>query len=215
MSMDFSGTSGVMTIKNYKKSITKEQINVLPLVKFDGTIKIITNDEELGDVLKQLENEKILGFDTETRPCFKKGEGHSVSLLQLASSEKVYLFRLNFLKFPEELKRILSSAKIKKIGLAVHDDIKALQRLSSFKSGGFIDLADVSFNLKIKNRGLKSLVGIFLGRRISKAAKLTNWENKKLTRSQIEYAATDAWVPKEVYLHMVDNGIIDKNGEKI
>ena len=186
----------------FPTSITKEQINLMPLSFFKGDSIVITSDEEVELAIKELQKETILGFDTETRPVFKKGVSYPVSLLQLSTNEKAYLFRLNHINLPKTLVDILTDPKIIKVGVAIRDDVIGLQKLCPFEDESFVELATLAKKLSIKNLGLRSLAAIVLGVRISKGAKLTNWENKTLTKSQINYAATDAWIGREIYLHL-------------
>ncbi len=186
------------------KSITKEEINQLPIAQFDGPIELITDIEKTDLAVEELMKEQILGFDTETRPTFKKGDHHDVSLLQLSTDKKAYLFRLNHIKLPQSLIKLFSSPIIK-VGVAINNDLIALKALHPFTPQGFIDLADMARELKIKTLGLRSLAAIFLDIRISKSSKLTNWENEKLTHPQQVYAATDAWIGHRLYTHIKEN----------
>jgi ribonuclease D len=180
-------------------SITKDEINQLPLFEFNGEIKLIESKEDALKASHLLKAEKVLGFDTETRAAFKKGERYDVSLLQLATKETAYLFRLNKFEIIPELTAILADQEIVKTGVAVRDDIKALQKLLPFKDANFIDLADLAKEKNIKNFGLRALTGIFLKARLSKKAKVSNWERSPLTEVQISYAACDAVVGILIY----------------
>jgi ribonuclease D len=186
----------------FRSSIKKEEINELKMLKFPGKIHLVTNTEEAIGIAAELEKEDILGFDTETRPSFKKGESYDVSLLQLSTKTDAYLFRLNKMSFPKELAQLLADPNIVKAGVAVRDDIKSLQKLQPFKEEGFCELADFAKELGVQNFGLRALCAIFLDFRLSKRAKITNWEQPKLTAAQIEYAACDAWVGLEIYKQM-------------
>ncbi len=185
-------------------SISKEEINQLPLYQFDGTIIIIETKEAALESIKLIENEPILGFDTETRAAFRKGETYDVSLLQLATPTHAYLFRLNKFKIMPELTAILANPAIVKAGVAVRDDIKAIKKLLDFEDKNFVDLADVAREKKIKNFGLRALTAICLKKRLSKKGKISNWELKQLNRMQITYAACDAVVGCEIYNVLVD-----------
>jgi len=186
----------------YKSKISKDEINELEMLKFSGPIEVITDLDRAREVAILLAKESVLGFDTETKPSFKKGESYDVSLLQLATNSHCYLFRLHFFEFPKELADILADTNIAKVGVAVRDDIKALQKLYPFKDGSFFDLATKAKEIGVNNFGLRALCAIFLGFRLSKKAKLSNWEQGTLTESQIHYAACDAWVGHEIYLRM-------------
>ncbi|HBS87809.1 MAG: hypothetical protein A2W91_11160 [Bacteroidetes bacterium GWF2_38_335] len=185
----------------FKQNITLEEVNLLPAGSFDGKIVVVQNSSILDYAVEMLNKETIIGFDTETKPCFKKGKANrnSVALLQLASTDCVFLFRLKYTGLPDSLKGILSNRNILKIGLAVRDDIKALQKLSPFNPEAFLDLADVANNYGIEERGLKKISAITLGIRISKSQRLSNWENEELSPSQQVYAATDAWACNIIY----------------
>lgn len=184
--------------KFYKK-IPKESIIKLPVKSFEGEIYLIDNKEDIHFAIEELKNQTIVGFDTETRPAFKKGEFHHVALLQLATCEKVFLFRLNKIGLTDEIINILADENIIKTGVAVRDDIKALQKLNKFNPKAFIELQKYVDDFGIEDNSLKKITGNVLGFRISKGARLSNWENNKLTTAQLKYAATDAWVSFEIY----------------
>lgn len=188
-----------MKLENLKKSITKAEVNELPIMSFEGEIQLIIDLKSCLEAIEELKKETILGFDTECRPSFKKGESYSISLLQLSTMNKAYLFRLNKFSFPSELSDLLADPSIKKAGVAVRDDIIGLQKIRSFKAKGFEEIADQAKALGIKNLGLRSLAAILYDGRISKRAKLTNWENNQLSEAQIKYAATDAWLGVKLY----------------
>ena len=184
--------------KFYKK-ISKEAILDLPVKSFEGEIYLIENKKDVHYAIEELKNQTIIGFDTETRPAFRKGEFHHVALLQLATDEKSFLFRLNKIDLPRELTRILSDENIIKAGVAIRDDIKALQKINKFNPKSFIELQKYVDGFGIEDNGLKKITANVLGFRISKGARLTNWENNVLTTAQLKYAATDAWVSFEIY----------------
>ena len=184
--------------KFYKK-IPKEVILELPFKSFEGEIKVIDNVSELSSIVSYLKSFKVLGFDTETRPAFKKGERHQVALLQLATDETAFLFRLNKIGLPTGIINILSDENITKTGVAIHDDIKALQRHINFTPAGFVELQTYVSKFGIVDNGLKKLTCNLLGFRISKKARLSNWEDEVYSDEQKKYAATDAWVSFEIY----------------
>lgn len=188
-----------MDLENLKNSISDDEVNNLPLKQFEGEIVVIESDKDLKEYLPYLQIQDILGFDTETRPSFKKGIRNKISLLQLSANGKAFLIRTNKIGFPKELYDLLSNEKIIKVGLAIKDDIRGLQKLNEFKPKGFIDLQDYVKYFKIENFGLRKLAGLILNIRISKAQRLTNWEVESLTEKQQKYAATDAWVALEIY----------------
>lgn len=184
---------------SFNKEISKIEISAFPPFHFRGDIVVINTEEDCLQAVKLLQQEPLLGFDTETKPSFKKGEFYHISLLQLSTENTAYLFRLNKFPFTEGLQNLLSNEQILKAGVAVHDDIKGLQKLAPFNSAGFVELATLAKTAGIKTLGLRSLVGLFFNLKMSKKAKLSNWENDKLTLSQIRYAAADAWAGHILY----------------
>ncbi len=190
---------GQIKNKRFPERLGKEHIKTLPVCAFDGQIHLITEIKDLSDAIKTLRKYSVLGFDTETRPVFRKGVKHNVSLLQLSTPKEAFLFRLNHLGFPNELVEILEDSAILKVGIAILDDVRGLKKLSNFKAGGFIELADIANDLGIVTCGLRNLAAIFLGVRITKKAQLTNWERPVINSKQSLYAATDAWICLEMY----------------
>ena len=186
-------------IRMYKESIDKDALAELPLIQFDGDITLVESKEDYHRAIDYLSLQKVLGFDTETRPAFKKGVVYEVALLQLATKDRAFLFRLNKIGLPNGLKSILENPAIQKIGVAIRDDIKALQKLNPFSPGGFIELQDHVKVYGIQDFSLKKLSAIVLGYRISKAQRVTNWEALELTEAQQVYAATDAWISHRIY----------------
>jgi ribonuclease D len=186
-----------------RKCISNAELAELPLSSFRGVIHVIENPEDLKAALQYLMDQSIIGFDTETRPAFKKGQTFPVSLLQLSTSEQAFLFRINKIGLPKGIVRILTSSEILKIGVAIRDDIKILQRIVPFKPAGFIELQDLVKDYGIESFSLKKLSAIVLGFRISKAARLTNWDTQELSEQQLIYGATDAWVSCEIYKQLI------------
>jgi len=188
-----------MENNRFPETITMEEIQEYDLSWFKGEIMIVDNLAAFGRAIRRLDGEKILGFDTETRPSFRKGRKNKVSLLQLASTDFACLFRINKIGFPEELIEILANPGITKVGVAIHDDIRFLRKIRKFNSEGFIDLQSFVKDYGIKSAGLKKLTAIVLGFRISKRQQVTDWEAEELSEAQQLYAATDAWVCREIY----------------
>lgn len=186
----------------FKSKISKEEVALLPQEKFLGEIFYIDSLDAFKEFIPEIKDQNILGFDTETRPAFKKGVYNSVSLLQLSTDKNAFLFRLNKIGLPPELISILKNPEIIKTGVAIHDDISALQRLSHFKADGFIELQDYVKDFGIEDNGLKKLSANILGFQISKRQQTSNWDQEELTRAQIEYAATDAWVCHEIFVRL-------------
>ena len=182
------------------QKITKAEINELPLIAWEGPIEILNTEAEMRKAVEHLMQEDHLGFDTETRPCFKKGDYYPPALVQLANADTVYLFRICKLESLNVLKPIFESESILKTGVAIKDDVKELQAVESFEAKGFIEITQLTTKLKIENKGLRPLAGILLEGRISKGAQVSNWAKSELDEKQIRYAATDAWVSRELYI---------------
>lgn len=198
------------SIEPYKRKITKAEINELPLKRYMGEIRIVRTPEELEDALVVLRRSSVLGFDTETRPTFRKGKINLPSLVQLACAEAVYLIQLSWMPFSEALATLLEDDAVIKTGVAVRDDIRDLQKLHAFQPGGIIDLGEVAKQFGLETHGLRNLAANFLHFRISKGAQCSNWSNKELGEQQILYAATDAWVSREIYLRMAELGLLQQ-----
>ncbi|MFT4899689.1 MAG: ribonuclease D [Flavobacteriales bacterium] len=183
--------------------ITKAQVNELPLDKFEGEIVVVDSAQKTTEALEDIEHENIIGVDTETKPTFKKGALNKTALVQIATRKKVYLFRLNKMGFPFALARVFENPKIQKIGIAVIQDMKELSdQFRPFKHNNVIDLNILCKTLDFKNIGARNLSGMVLGFRISKRQQTSNWEAQVLSEAQIRYAATDAWVAREIYLKL-------------
>jgi len=182
--------------------LRKKELNKLPLRYWTGPIMVVSEADNPPEIINILKEEKTLGFDTETRPAFKKGQHFPPSLLQLSTADIVFIFQLSKLGLPKSVQDILSSKEIIKVGVSLNYDIRELKKISDFAQHGFVELAGMAKKLGIKNNGLRGLCGTLLGFRISKSARTSNWSRKKLHSSQIRYAATDAWVGRELYLRM-------------
>lgn len=171
----------------------KRLIGSLPQAVFEGRIIVITTAGETAKAVDYLLSHDILGFDTETRPSFKKGHTNLVSLLQVSTHDTCFLFRLNLTGITSDILRLLEDKKIPKIGLSLHDDIMSLRKRIDFKPGNFIDLQDIVGSIGVEDLSLQKLYANFFGKKISKNQRLTNWEVDVLTDRQKVYAATDAW----------------------
>jgi ribonuclease D len=186
-----------------RTNISSEEIQTLPYGCFDGHVSLIDSRAAAERAAIQISKEKILGFDTETRPAFKRGVFHRVALLQLSTNSHAWLFRLHHTGLPESLLEILTDPEIIKCGVAIRDDLKALHKIHPFEPDGFVELAKVAKENGLEVEGLRKLAAILLGIRISKSAQTTNWETRTLTEKQINYAATDAWVCHQIYLQLL------------
>jgi ribonuclease D len=191
--------SGEKTNNIYQENITVEELAELELSWFKDEIILVEDLMTFHEVFPKLKGASIVGFDTETRPNFKKGRKNSVSLIQLATEDTAYLFRINKIGIPDELIRLLSDSTVTKVGVAVHDDIKYLAGVKKFSPLGFIDLQIFVKDFGIQSSGLKKLTAIILGFRISKRQQVTDWEAEQLSEAQQIYAATDAWVCHQIY----------------
>lgn len=180
--------------RRFIPTITNDETATLPAIRFEGETIVVDTDAQLIDACKYLAQQPVLGFDTETRPSFKAGVTNRVSLLQLSTYRRCYLIRLCRVKMTRELLHILESKSIKKIGIDVAGDIRSLCQLRRVKAGGFADLQAMAPEWGIEDKSLRKISAIVLGKRVSKAQRLSNWEAAQLTEQQMAYAATDAWV---------------------
>jgi ribonuclease D len=199
-----------MTDSSTHLHISKDDINRLPMKQYEGPVHLIRTLEETEQAVAKLKKETLLGFDTETRPTFRVGEYYQPSLLQLATENEVFLFQIKFTGLTEGLREILSSPDIIKTGVSIRDDLSELRKLAGFEPAGFVELATCAKQAHIKNLGLRGLAALLLGFRVSKREQVSNWAKNELTESQIRYAATDAWLGREIYLHMDGLGLIKK-----
>jgi ribonuclease D len=190
--------------QEFLRSIEKDHIQSLPLKSFEGTIHLVDNPGKFSSVKALMKGYPEFGFDTETRPSFRKGKIYKVALLQLATREHAFIFRINRTGIPDFVKNILENQKIIKIGVAIHDDLKSLNHIKPMKTDGFIDLQQYVERFHIEDKGLKKLTANILGFRISKRYQTSNWEEDVLSVPQLEYAATDAWVCYEIYRRLQD-----------
>ncbi len=189
-------------------SISKEQLLALPIVNYAGQIVVADTIPIALEALDYLKKQPIVGFDTETRPSFKKGHINTVSLIQIATHQQCFLFRINKLGFFDELKSFLKNGGITKIGLSLKDDFIMLHRISDFNPNGFIDLQSYVKDYHITDCSLQKIYGIIFNERISKSQRLSNWEADSLTPSQQTYASIDAWACLRIYNHL-EAGLFD------
>ena len=184
-------------------------MEALDFASFPGKIYVIDSvGAEFNRAIAYLRSQKIIGFDTETRPTFSQEQPrYGVALLQLSGPDKAFLFRVNKMGMHRRLCNLLASEKVVKVGAAIHDDIKGLQRKHDFQPGAFIDLQKIVCEWGIRDKSVKKMAAIILRFRISKTQQLSNWEagslSEQLTLQQQEYAATDAWVCREMYLKLL------------
>ena len=186
--------------------LSKNEINALPLIQYDGDIEILTSKDNIQAAINDLKNYDLIGFDTETKPTFVKGPLNPPSIMQLACDDKVYIFQFDNDEIFKQLFLILSNKNITKCGVSVDRDLIELMYLSPFDPISFVDLGNVARENEIPHHGLRGLVAMFLKHRISKGSQTSDWSKISLSDSQISYAATDAWVSLELFK------IFDKNG---
>lgn len=187
--------------------ISKEEINQLPLARYEGKIHLIQRPDEVAAAVERIREHPVLGFDTETRPVFKKGQSFPPALIQIAGEGAVWLFQLNQLDGLSGIVDLLTNPKLLKVGVALRDDFVKLKEMQAFEEQGVVDIATMTQPLEIVNTGLRSLCALFLGIRISKAAQVSNWGRQQLTASQITYAATDAWASRQLFLELRARGV--------
>ena len=186
-----------------KNRISKDEINSLPLIEFNGRIILVDSDVKSKEAYSYLKREIILGIDTETRPAFNKGESHPVSLIQISTENDVYIFQLKYSGF-SDVKKILESKTISKIGISLRDDFKDLKKsYGEFKPNNFIDISQMASRKGIIQIGVRALSSRYLERRISKSMQVSNWGKKELSEKQLKYAATDAWICLQIYPRLI------------
>ncbi len=193
-----------MENKGYAETITEEELGTFELSWFRGEIVLVEDMKTFNRTFPRLKGSEVLGFDTETKPSFRKGRKNKVSLIQLANEELACLVRINKIGIPSKLAGLLADEKIIKAGVAVHDDIRFLKSVRGFEPSGFVDLQKFVKDYGIKASGLKKLAAIVLGFRISKRQQVTDWEAEQLSDAQMVYAATDAWVCHQIYKKLLN-----------
>jgi ribonuclease D len=182
------------------RAISREEMSELPVRRYEGEVRLVEAPSDLESAMRDILREDVIGFDTETRPAFRPGESYLPSLLQIATAEAVYLLQVQQQDFSRAMREVLSSERIVKAGVSVAEDLRKLKKLFHFEERAVVDLGHAAKRHGLKQTGVRNLAGIFLGTRIPKGAKTTNWAARRLTPQQIAYAATDAWVCRELYL---------------
>lgn len=200
-----------MSNDKYIISIPKDVLATLPVVSYPGKITLVDSAAVAHSALRVLAREKVVGFDTETRPSFQKGRVHKVALMQISTAERCFLFRLNKIGICAELKAFLENPEITKVGLSVHDDFNVLRRSEAIDPQGFVDLQHMVKDYDITDISLQKIYAILFGERISKTQRLTNWEAETLSDAQQAYAALDAWACLKIYDYL-RTGSFDKQG---
>ncbi len=190
----------------FRSEIDIEEINKLEVRQFEGEVKVIADRSAFYGAMQEIRKYDTLGFDTETKPAYKKGVNNKVALIQVASNDMAWLFRINKIGIPDMLKSFLEDESLLKIGAGLDDDMQRLRKLVQFTPGGFIDLQKYVEAFNIESKSLKKMVAIILRYKISKSQQLSNWESDSLNDQQLRYAATDAWVCLEMY-HTLRNSL--------
>jgi len=193
----------------FNPSVTAEELDSMPVASFSGEIKVIASSgEDFDRAVKYLSKQKVIGFDTETKPSFvAHSKRNQVAILQLAGVDRAYIFKLHNIGLPSGLVSILSSGKIIKVGAAVNDDINALCFHCKFQAKGFVDLQKIAYKWGIEVKSVRKMAAIILKMRVSKSQQLSNWEAAELTGAQINYAAIDAWICQKMYLKLLSTPV--------
>ncbi|MDE5688993.1 MAG: 3'-5' exonuclease domain-containing protein 2 [Paramuribaculum sp.] len=189
-------------------TITKEQLAAMPVVTYPGEISIIETQEQAAAALDEIFKCSVVGFDTETKPTFRKGHPNNVALMQVSNGSHCWLFRVNRLGVEGSVKRFLESTQVKKVGLSLKDDFFVMHRSCEFEPAGFVDLQGFVREYGIADASLQKIYGILFGERISKGQRLSNWEAPELTLSQQRYASIDAWACLRIYDYLQSGGFV-------
>lgn len=182
----------------------------LPIRRWEGEVRLVEDARALERAAEEIHDEAVIGFDTETRPAFRPGESYPPALAQVATAQRVYLFPLLRLDCSAVLARVLAEPRITISGVALADDLRLLRDQFPFEPQSVTDLGLVAKRHGLKQTGLRNLAGIFLGARITKGAKTTNWSAPRLTQQQVVYAATDAWICRELYLRFQEFDLLPR-----
>jgi len=198
------------------RTISREDLANLPIRRYEGEVCVVAEPHDVARALADIRQETVVGLDTETRPAFRKGEVHLPCLVQVATARTVYLFQLRRVDASHAIAEMLGEPHILKVGVALADDLRSLKKVFPFTEKSVLDLGIVARRAGFGQTGVRNLAGIFLGIRIPKGAKTTNWAVTHLTQQQIVYAATDAWVCRELYLSFREKGMIgSRTGEEV
>jgi ribonuclease D len=189
------------------QQISREEVNALPIRRYEGAVHVIAAPAELAPAMDDILQETLVGFDTETRPAFRPGESYPPSLAQVATARAVYLFQVQRADIAAAVARMLSEEHIVKAGVGMADDLRSLKKVIAFHEKSIADLGTLAQRHGLKQSGVRNLSGMFLGFRIPKGTKTSNWARHKLTEQQIVYAATDAWACRELYLKFRELGL--------
>ena len=191
-------------MNEFRRSISRGDVNELPIRRYEGAVRLVETPEDLegamADIRKEIGQESVVGLDTETRPSFRKGESHLPCLAQVATARAVYLFPLQRLDCSRELAELLGDPLIIKAGVSLAHDLRQLKLVFPFEEASVVELGDVARHGGVGQSGVRNLAANFLGFRIPKGNRTSNWAARRLSPAQITYAATDAWACRELYL---------------
>jgi len=195
--------------EQYRRALSREEINALPICRYEGRVCLVASPRELERAAAELLQERVIGFDTETRPAFRVGEHHPPALVQAAGAQTVYLFSLRAREVLPLVAALLASRSTHKAGVGLADDVRALQRLVHFEAQALVDLGAIARRQGLEKSSVRALAALFLGIRVPKGSKTSNWAAARLSAQQITYAATDAWVCRALYLRFSALGLLD------
>ena len=192
----------------FMRAISREAVNALPIKRYEGEVHLVASREDAERAAADFAAERVVGFDTETRPAFRAGVSYPPALVQVASSRAVYLFQLARADFSAVLAALVASADTVKAGVGLADDVRQLRKVFELAPAALVDLGAVARGQGIEKSGVRTLAALFLGIRIPKGTKTSNWAARTLSPQQIAYAATDAWACRELYLRFAELGLV-------
>jgi ribonuclease D len=189
--------------------VSRDEVNALPVGRYEGAVTVVETREALERAQADLRGEPAVGWDTETRPSFRKGESHPPALLQAAGARRVHLFRLLRLDCAPAVRELFGAPGSVKAGISVADDLRQLEgTVPGLQARSVVDLGGIARRAGLEQTGLRNLAALFLGFRLPKGTKTTNWAAARLSAQQVGYAATDAWVCRELYLRFRALGMV-------
>lgn len=206
--MSDTRSSSVPPQSGSARSISRDDLASLPIRRYEGEVRLVTTPEDLARAREDILRERVVGFDTETRPAFRVGESYAPCLFQAATARTVYLFRFERLEVFPLLAELLAEPLVVKAGVSTADDLRALKLVFSFEERNVVDLGIVARQRGFAQTGLRNLAAIFFGYRIPKGAKTSNWAAARLTAAQIAYAAMDAWACRELFMCFEQRGLL-------
>ena len=184
----------------YLRELSRDEVNALEIRRYEGEVRLVESAQELERAMASWREERVVGFDTETRPAFKPGESYLPALAQIATANTVYLLPLQRLDCAGALRALLEAPHTLKAGVGMPDDFRALRKSFEFAEKAIVDLGAIARSHKLKQSGVRYLAALFMQTRIPKGAKTSNWAASRLTQQQVAYAATDAWICRELFL---------------